>query len=141
LEADKTTFGNIGHGYTYSGHPVGCAAALAALAETRRLRLYENAKARGMELGAALQSLFAKHEIVGDVRSQGLMAAIELVSDRATKKAADKKVMARVADAAYAEGVMIRISGSNIILSPPLILSSHEVGQIGSALDIALSSI
>ena len=141
LEADKTTFGNIGHGYTYSGHPVGCAAGLAALAETRRLKLDENAKVRGGELAAALKVLFDKHEIVGDVRSQGLMAAIELVSDRATKKSADKKVMARVADAAYAAGVMIRISGANIILSPPLVLSADEVGTIAGALDTALASV
>lgn len=141
FEADKTSFGNIGHGYTYSGHPVGCAAGLAALAETRRLKLDENAKARGVELAAALQTLLDKHEIVGDVRSQGLMAAIELVSDRATKKAADKKIMAKVADAAYAAGVMIRVSGSNIILSPPLILSSQEVGTIADALDTALGAV
>ena len=141
FEADKTSFGNIGHGYTYSGHPVGCAAALAALAETRRLKLDENAKARGVELAAALKSLFNKHQIVGDVRSQGLMAALELVSDRPTRKAADKKTMARVADAAYAAGVMIRISGSNIILSPPLILSSEEVGTIAGALDTALGIV
>ena len=49
--------------------------------------------------------------------------------------------MAKVADAAYAAGVMIRISGSNIILSPPLILSAREVEVIASALDAALSSV
>jgi adenosylmethionine-8-amino-7-oxononanoate aminotransferase len=50
FEADRTGFGNIGHGYTYSGHPVGAAAALAALAETRRLNVAANAAARGVEL-------------------------------------------------------------------------------------------
>ena len=57
FENDKTSFGAIGHGYTYSGHPVGCAAGLAALAETRRLKLDENAAARGKELAAALEAL------------------------------------------------------------------------------------
>jgi adenosylmethionine-8-amino-7-oxononanoate aminotransferase len=68
------------------------------------------------------------------------MAAIELVSDRATKKSADKKVMAKVSEAAYAEGVMIRVSGSNIILSPPLIFTAEEVQQTVSALDAALAA-
>ncbi|TGS89928.1 aminotransferase class III-fold pyridoxal phosphate-dependent enzyme, partial [bacterium M00.F.Ca.ET.177.01.1.1] len=121
---DKTSFGAIGHGYTYSGHPVGCAAGLAALAETKRLRLDENAAARGAELAAVLEGLKAKHAIVGDVRYKGLMAAVELVADRATKKPADKKTMAVVSEAAYEAGVMLRVSGNNIILSPPLIISA-----------------
>ncbi|MCR6633728.1 aminotransferase class III-fold pyridoxal phosphate-dependent enzyme [Devosia sp.] len=141
FETDKTSFGAIGHGYTYSGHPVGCAAGLAALAETQRLGLADNAQRRGVELAAGLQDLLARHEAIGDVRSQGLMAAIELVSDRASKKSADKKVMTRIAEAAYEEGVMIRISGSNIILSPPLILTSDEVGTIIAALNTALASL
>ncbi len=141
FENDKTSFGSIGHGYTYSGHPVGCAAALAALGETKRLKLDENAAARGVELAAGLQMLFGKHQILGDVRSQGLMAALELVSDRATKKAADKGVMARVAAAAYEAGVMVRVSGSNIILSPPLIITAADVQTTIAALDFALASV
>lgn len=141
FEADKTSFGAIGHGYTYSGHPVGCAAGLAALAETKRLRLNENAAARGVELAAVLEGLKAKHEIVGDVRHKGLMAAVELVSDRATKKPSDKKTMAVVSEAAYEAGVMLRVSGNNIILSPPLIISAADVAKIGEAIDAGLSKL
>ncbi|HHZ07867.1 MAG TPA: aminotransferase class III-fold pyridoxal phosphate-dependent enzyme [Rhizobiales bacterium] len=140
FEADRTGFGSIGHGYTYSGHPVGCAAGLAALAETRRLKVHENAAARGLELAEALEGLKRKHALVGDVRSKGLMAAVELVSDRATKKAADKGVMKRVSDVAYDAGVMLRVSGSNIILSPPLILTSGQVQAIAEALDAGLAA-
>ncbi|TJV38777.1 MAG: aminotransferase class III-fold pyridoxal phosphate-dependent enzyme [Mesorhizobium sp.] len=141
FEADKTSFGAIGHGYTYSGHPVGCAAGLAALAETKRLRLDENAAARGVELAAVLEGLKAKNEIVGDVRYKGLMAAVELVSDRATKKPSDKKTMAVVSEAAYEAGVMLRVSGNNIILSPPLIISAADVAKIGEAIDAGLSKL
>lgn len=140
FETDKTSFGAIGHGYTYSGHPVGCAAGLAALGETKRLKLNENAAARGIELAAALEVLKAKHQVIGDVRSKGLMAALELVSDRATKMPADKKTMAAVADATYEAGVMIRVSGNNIILSPPLIITSADVATIADALDAGLSA-
>jgi adenosylmethionine-8-amino-7-oxononanoate aminotransferase len=141
FENDKTSLGAIGHGYTYSGHPVGCAAGVAALAETKRLGLDKLAAARGKELMTALHDLKARHELVGDVRGKGLMAALELVSDRKTKKPADKKTMAAVADAAYAAGVMIRVSGANIILSPPLILSSGDVAEIARGLDAGLSAV
>lgn len=141
FESDKTTFGNIGHGYTYSGHPVGCAAGVAALAESQRLDLAGNAKARGDELAAGLKRLYDKHSIVGDIRHKGLMAALELVSDRAAKKPADKKVMAQVAEHAYQAGVIFRISGNNIILSPPLVLTAAEVDTIIAALDGAFASL
>lgn len=140
FEADRTGFGSIGHGYTYSGHPVGCAAGVAALAETRRLKVHENAAARGLELAEALEGLKRRHAIVGDIRYKGLMAALELVSDRDRKTAADKGVMKRVSDAAYDAGVMLRVSGSNIILSPPLILSAGQVGTIAEALDVGLAA-
>jgi len=140
FEADKTGFGAIGHGYTYSGHPVGCAAGIAALAETKRLKLNENAAARGAELAKALEDLKARHHLVGDMRSKGLMAGIELVSDRATKKPADKKTMGKVADAAYEAGVMLRVSGNMIILSPPLIITAKDVARIAEGLDAGLKA-
>lgn len=140
FEADTTTFGSIGHGYTYSGHPVGCAAGIAALAETRRLKLDENAAARGKDLAQALAALKAKHALVGDVRGKGLMAALELVADRDSKKPADKKTMAKVAGAAYEAGVMLRVSGNNLILSPPLILTSLDVKAIADGIDAGLSA-
>ncbi|QDC00478.1 aspartate aminotransferase family protein [Mesorhizobium sp. 8] len=138
FEADKTSFGAIGHGYTYSGHPVGCAAGIAALAETKRLKLNENAAARGAELAKALEDLKARHHLVGDMRSKGLMAGIELVADRATKKPADKKTMGKVADAAYEAGVMLRVSGNMIILSPPLVITAKDVARIAEGLDAGL---
>ena len=140
FESDKTSFGSIGHGYTYSGHPVGCAAGVAALAETKRLRLNENAAARGTELGVALEKLKASHDVVGDVRYKGLMAALELVSDRDAKTPADKAAMARVAEAAYEAGVMIRVSGNQIILSPPLIVTADDVEKIARALNAGLAA-
>jgi adenosylmethionine-8-amino-7-oxononanoate aminotransferase len=140
FESNKDAFGSIGHGYTYSAHPVGAAAALATLAETKRLKLNQNAAVRGEELITGCRELMAKHSIVGDVRGKGLMVALELVSDRATKKAIDKAAMATVFETAYENGVMIRVSGNNIILSPSLILSADEVCKIVSALDAGLAA-
>ncbi len=135
FENDSSGKAAIGHGYTYSGHPVGAAAALACLAETKRLKVNENAAARGAELFAGLQALAEKHDIIGDVRGgHGLMCALELVSDCATKASIDKPTIATIQETAYRAGAMIRISGPNVILSPPLVLDSADVQTILSAL-------
>lgn len=140
FEADKTGFGNIGHGYTYSGHPVGAAAALAALAETKRLNVAANAAARGVELLAGLKELETRHELIGDVRGKGLMCALELVSDRGKKTTAAKDAVQKVQDVAYETGVMVRTSGANVIMSPPLVITSNDVARIVSALDAGLTA-
>lgn len=142
FEKDETGRGAIGHGYTYSGHPVGAAAALACLAETKRLKVNENAAARGQELHVGLQALQAKYEVIGDVRGgHGLMHALELVADRGSKKPADKAVPGKVQEAAYRAGAMVRVSGTNIILSPPLILTSADVAVILAALEAGFASL
>ena len=142
FEKDETGRAAIGHGYTYSGHPVGAAAAIACLAETRRLNVAENAAARGAELFAGIQALKDKYDVIGDVRGgHGLMLALELVSDRATKAAPDKAFAAKVQAAAYQNGAMIRVSGPNIILSPPLVLTSADAQVILGALDAGLRAV
>jgi adenosylmethionine-8-amino-7-oxononanoate aminotransferase len=140
FEADKTGKASIGHGYTYSGHPVGAAAALATLAEMKRHDLPGNAAARGGELMAGLDQLKARHSLVGDVRGKGLMAALELVSDRAKKTAAAKDVVQQVFETVYARGVMVRVSGNTVILSPPLIITPEHVARIIDALDAGLAA-
>jgi putrescine---pyruvate transaminase len=140
FEADKSSFGNISHGYTYSAHPVGAAAALACVPELMKRRVNENAAVRGAELLAGLERLKAKHELVGDVRAKGLMAAVELVSDRAKKTPVAKDVIGKVFEGAYAAGVMVRTSGNMVILSPPLIISAGDVERMVSAVDAGLAA-
>ncbi|MEM7683411.1 MAG: aminotransferase class III-fold pyridoxal phosphate-dependent enzyme [Pseudomonadota bacterium] len=134
--------GSIGHGYTYSAHPVGAAAALACLAETRRLNVVENAAARGTQLFNGLKALQDKHEIIGDVRGgHGLMTAFEMVSDRAAKTPVSPDVGLKVQGLVYENGAMVRASGANVIVSPPLVVSEHEAATVLSAVDAALSSL
>ena len=142
FENDTSGNGAISHGYTYSGHPVGAAAAIECLKETVRIDVASNASARGAELFSGLQALKEKHEAIGDVRGgYGLMAAVEGVSDRATKSPASGAAMAKVFDTAYEAGVMLRVSGNNIILSPPLVVTADDVAQILSAIDRGFSAI
>ena len=142
FEHDATGAAAIGHGYTYSGHPVGAAAAIACLAETKRLDVASNADARGRQLYEGACRLKEKYELIGDVRGGfGLMTALELVSDRTTKAPVDKALPVKLQDAIYDNGVMVRVSGPNLILSPPLILSETEANQIIEALDRGFASI
>ena len=141
FESDESGKAAIGSGYTYSGHPVGAAAAVACLKETVRLKVNDNAAARGKELYAGLRGLKEKHEVVGDVRGgHGLMCALELVADRSTKAPIDKVTIGRVHQTTYEAGVMVRVSGPNIILSPPLVISASDVDTIISALDKGLAA-
>jgi hypothetical protein len=142
FERDETGRAAIGHGYTYSGHPVGAAAAVACMAETERLQVWDNAAARGAELFAGLQALQQRHDVIGDVRGgHGLMLALELVGDRATKSAPDKTIAGRVQAATYKAGAMVRVSGANMILSPPLVLTEADVAVVLAALEAGFSAI
>jgi adenosylmethionine-8-amino-7-oxononanoate aminotransferase len=142
FESDDSGKAMIGHGYTYSGHPVGAAAALACLAETKRLDVPTNAAARGAQLWEGIRALKDKYPVIGDVRGgHGLMLALELVSDRATKAAPPKALPGQVQAAAYRAGAMIRVSGPNIILSPPLVLTAADAGVILQALDAGFAAL
>ena len=141
FESNQDGFGSIGHGYTYSAHPVGAAAALATLAETQKLNVVDNAAARGDELLAGCRGLQDRHEIVGDVRGKGLMVCLELVADRQSRQPIGKEPMETVLRTAYQEGVMIRVSGNNIILSPSLIITDQHVATIVAAVDAGLAAV
>ncbi|MEL6952811.1 MAG: aminotransferase class III-fold pyridoxal phosphate-dependent enzyme [Pseudomonadota bacterium] len=141
FEADESGKGAVFSGYTYSGHPVGAAAAVACLREMERLKVPDNAAARGAQLMAGLEQLKIKHAIVGDVRGgEGLMNALELVSDPAAKTPLGPERIKAVFEATYAQGVMVRVSGANMILSPPLILTEADVSHILAALDTGLAA-
>lgn len=141
FEGDETGRANVASGYTYSGHPVGSAAAIACLGEMQRLNVPENAGARGAQMIAGLQALQDKYDVVGDVRGgEGLMSALELVSDREAKTPLDAASIKRVFETTYDSGVMVRVSGPNLILSPPLILTEDDVSEVLAALDKGLAA-
>ena len=140
FEENRDGFGSIGHGYTYSAHPVGAAAALATLREIDKSDVAGNAALRGDELIAGCRKLQDQHSLIGDVRGKGLMIALELVADRETKQPLGKDKMETVLQTAYKDGVMVRISGNNVILSPSLVITSDHVAAILSALDSAFTA-
>ena len=138
---DQEQLAAIYHGYTYSGHPVGCAAALTALDETFKLDLPGNSLARGEQIMNRLQALQESVKIIGEVRGRGLMVGIELVSDRNAKTPLSPQIAGAIGNATFDAGTLVRISGNILILSPPLILSESEADQICDALEVGLKSV
>ncbi|AXT35880.1 aminotransferase class III-fold pyridoxal phosphate-dependent enzyme [Phaeobacter sp. LSS9] len=131
----------IGHGYTYSGHPVGAAAALACLAEMQRLNVTATAAARGTQLYEGCLALKDRFDVIGDVRGgYGLMTALELVSDRQTRAPLDGRRALAVQEACYEAGALIRVSGANVILSPPLVMSEADAGGLLDALRVGVGA-
>ena len=133
--------GFIGHGYTSSAHPVGAAAALVTLEEMSRLDLAKAAATTGQHLLQGLRAIADGYPEVGDVRGAGLMLAVELVNNPATASPMPAMQMQAIQDAAYRAGVLLRINGPNLILSPPLVISATEAEEILVAVEVALDEV
>ncbi|HKZ05261.1 MAG TPA: aspartate aminotransferase family protein [Methylomirabilota bacterium] len=121
------------HAYTYSGHPTCCAVGIANLAIMERERLWERAAAMGERLHKGLHGAFGDHPNVGDIRSgKGLLAAVELVEDKATKKMydPDKKIGPRLMQEMTKRGLVTRARLENIFFSPPLVISEAELDRM-----------
>ena len=136
--------GEFFHGYTYSGHPVACAVALRNLEIIEREGLIARvAEDTGPYLGEALRQKLGDHALVGEIRSFGLLAAIEIVKDKETKTRFDPvgRAASLVRDHAIANGLMMRAVNDTMILSPPLIWTRETIDmaceRIARALDLA----
>ncbi len=132
------------HAYTYSGHPTCCAVALKNIEIMERERLWENAAKMGARLHDGLSRAFAEHPHAGDVRGgKGLMAAVELVADRATKAAfpADQKVGPRVHAEMIKRGVVTRMRGEAVLFAPPLVVTEAQVDRLISVARDAVKAV
>jgi putrescine---pyruvate transaminase len=139
----RTLHGVFPHGFTYSAHPTACAVALRNLRIIEEEGLVERARALGDLLAKALDGL-RHHELVGDVRSLGLIGGIELVRDRATRESFDPAagVARRATIAAMEEGVLVRaLSGDVLALSPPLVITEAELERVVEVLDRAIGRV
>jgi beta-alanine--pyruvate transaminase len=124
------------HGYTYSAHPVACAAGLAALDIYKNEKLFERVKELSPYWESAIHSFKGARHVV-DLRNLGLIGAIELESRPG-------KVGARAFEAflkAYEAGLLIRTTGDTIAMSPPFIVEKSQIDQIVSILGDVLKSI
>ena len=153
-EAVASGSGALKHGQTYNAHPVGCAAALTVQQIIREEGLLERVVTTGERLRVLLTSSFSNHPNVGDIRGRGLLLAIELVADRATKAPFDPalKLHERAKSEAFARGLLIYPGGGtadgrggdHILLAPPYNIADNELEMIvdllGDTVDAVLPS-
>jgi adenosylmethionine-8-amino-7-oxononanoate aminotransferase len=143
FEANADFAGAVMHGYTYAGHPVGCAAAVACLDIVLKENLPDNAGEQGAYLLEALQPFVERYEAIGEVRGKGLMLAIDLVNDKQTRESISPMngYAYTIAGVARQHGAIVRPVGTKIILSPPLVMQRPEIDLIVSALDAAFKEV
>jgi putrescine---pyruvate transaminase len=137
--------GEFNHGYTYSGHPVACAVALANLKLIREQRLVEHVHDDvGPYLAKAYEGL-SEHPLVGDAETRGLMGAILLVKDKARGTAFDESVEIGMVcrGHCFREGLIMRAVGDRMIIAPPLVITRTQIDEmvalIRRCLDLTLA--
>lgn len=116
-------------GLTYSGHPLGCATAAAAIDCYREENLIENAAHLGERMRHRLETMRKTYSIIGDVRGLGLFGCLELVEDRDTRKPISKEIQARLKPALMARGLSTLVKEHIIFTGPPLIITENELRE------------
>jgi L-2,4-diaminobutyrate transaminase len=145
MEEGAERVGAFSHGYTYSGHPLGAAAANAVLDIVEREDLVAKAASTGAYLQQRLRETFVELPIVGEVRGVGMLAALEFVADKTAKRRFEPAlgVGARVSKAARTRGLIARAMPHGDILgfSPPLIMSRSEVDEMADIAEAAVREV
>jgi len=144
LKEGSAKLGAFSHGYTYSGHPVGAAVALANINLIENEGLVNQAKENGAYLHARLREVFADHPLVGEIRGRGLLAGVQLVKDKVKKELPNpaEKWPAKVTAAMRKMGVIVRPlpSVGTLAISPPLIITREEIDRLVSVLEVCINS-
>jgi L-2,4-diaminobutyrate transaminase len=145
IERGSEELGPMGHGWTYSGHPLGAAAGLANLDILEQEKLTENARDTGSYLQVQFKTSFEDHPLVGEVRGVGLLLALEFVADKSKKLRFDAswKVGAKVSAACLEQNLIARAMPDGDILgfAPPLSITKKEVDEIVTRTTKALNSV
>ena len=139
---ESNAIGTFGHGFTYSGHPVPAAVAIETLKIYDELNIGAHVARAGAHMQAELRRRFADHPLVGEVRGTGLIAAVELVADKASHGNFDPgaKVIARMMKLCQDNGVILRgVANDSLCFCPPLVITNEETNdmldRVGKSLD------
>jgi putrescine aminotransferase len=147
VEALMANDDDFNHGYTFSGHPVACAVALKNIEIMEREILLPRVTEYGAPMLAKMLAKFKDHPLVGEVRSVGLLGAIELVADKRTRKRFDNpgRVGLICRDHFFREGFIMRAVFDTMVTAPPLIWTDAQFQEaetiIGRCLDKTLSDV
>ncbi|ABN77136.1 aminotransferase class III-fold pyridoxal phosphate-dependent enzyme [Cereibacter sphaeroides] len=142
LQAASEAVEEFPHGFTASGHPVGCAIALKAIDVVMNEGLAENVRALTPKFEAGLAYL-AENPNIGEWRGKGLMGALEAVKDKATKTPfpGDLSVSERIANSCTDHGLICRPLGQSIVLCPPFIMTEAQMDEMFEKLGAALKKV
>ncbi|MEA5161162.1 aminotransferase [Cereibacter johrii] len=142
LQAASEAVEEFPHGFTASGHPVGCAIALKAIDVVMNEGLAENVRALTPKFEAGLAHL-AENPNIGEWRGKGLMGALEAVKDKATKTPfpGDLSVSERIANSCTDHGLICRPLGQSIVLCPPFIMTEAQMDEMFDKLGAALKKV
>ena len=142
LQAAAEAIEEFPHGFTASGHPVGCAIALKAIDVVMNEGLSENVRRLAPRMQAGLAEI-AQNPNIGELRGVGYMWALEAVKDRATKTPFDGtlSVSERIANTCTDMGLICRPLGQSIVLCPPFILTEAQMDEMFEKLDRALKKV
>lgn len=138
--------GDFNHGFTYSGHPVAAAVALENIRILREEKIVEKVHA---ETAPYLQKRLRElndHPLVGEVRGVGMLGAIELVQDKATRKRYEGRGVGMICrQFCFDNGLIMRAVGDTMIISPPLVISKDEIDELVAkarkCLDLTLETL
>jgi len=141
------TIGTWGHGFTYSGHPVAAAVALENIRILREEKIVERVRTETAPyLQARLREL-TDHPLVGEVRGVGMLGAIELVKDKATRKRYPEELAVGMICRGHCfdNGLVMRAVGDTMIIAPPLVITREEIDELVTkarlCLDLTLREI
>ncbi len=136
----KDANSEFAHGFTYSGHPAACAVAIANIEEMQKQHIIPTLKESIIPYFADKWQQLAQHPLVGEARSKGMVGAIELVRDKASKERYSKELevgmMCR--ENCIASGLVMRAVGDTMIVSPPLIITKQEIDLLVERATLAL---
>lgn len=142
IKQGSAKYGNFAHGYTYAGHPIGAAVAMANLDIIENEKLVEQSATVGAHFHQQLNERFANDPFVAQVRGQGMLAAVQLMRDKDSKTFFDPstKIAGQVTAECYQQGLIARPlpSVDSVAFSPPLVTSQKQANQI---VDIFESSV
>jgi len=132
------------HAHTFSGHPLGCTAALATINVIRKERLVENAERVGAHIKRRLEEMMEEHRIIGDVRGRGLLLGAEIVRDRGSRRPGAEAADA-VCARAFERGLYIIRMGAygtgTLRVAPPLVITKEQADTALDILDEAVSEV
>jgi len=142
IESKSAEAGLFAHGFTYSAHPVGAAAAIATLKLLDEEKIVEGAAERGDYLLARMRDAIGDHPLVGEIRGRRLMLGVELVRDRATKEAfpMTDRVGRRLLGKLFDRGLVSRALGDTLVFAPPLVISKAEIDELVDIFSDALNA-